>query len=131
MSKKIVINKFLKYIEYLSAANRKYELVKEECSDIIKVNSIILKILEKRSKNIRVDKKEYLELAQYECPCISMISMEDIDPEKENYRISALMNDDDSYLFDCPDTSCEECWKNHIDTVVDYFNREEIIIKNL
>lgn len=124
-------SKFLKYIEYLSLANKKYELVRNECSDIIKVNSLILKILEKRSKNIHVSKKEYLELAQYECPSILMMNMEDINPNKEDYRISALMNHDDDYLSGCHNTDCSQCWKDHIDNISNYFNQEDIIIKNV
>lgn len=115
--------KFDKYRTFLNVANVTLNKDMKEYLNEINLNKSIIALLDKRSNRKRVTLAEYEELAKYGCPSASAF--------KDFCQEHGLMETEESdhislsedYPRACSVTeSCGECWKKHIDNMVDLIN---------
>lgn len=100
----------------------------DEIQKKINVYKTLDRLLEKKSKNLAISDSEYAELRKLDCPHISLLELfagnVDISPE----GLTVLGNEEDM-LADCYTLSCDQCWKQYINELVESINSSELIIK--
>lgn len=120
---KLTTTKFEKFKTFLEALNYRCQQKNQEYLEFIHLSEMIFKIVEKRSKSKRVVPSEYEALAKEACP--------------ESFLLCAFAQSEEAYntcdqfINNCPNITCDNCWKSCIDYVVNYFNENPVCVKNL
>lgn len=125
MANKITTDKFEKFKTYLDTLNYRCEQEMANISKLHRITNKILEISDKRSKSKRVAMAEYGELAKEDCPHVLLLSALSHSEELTEDAYGKLINN-------CPETTCDYCWKSCIDEIVDYLNENgDICVKNI
>jgi hypothetical protein len=128
--KQVFTEDLAKYYRFLCACDMNILTSMKTMRKEVDLHQKILKILENYTESGEVSEQSLNELIAAGCPDLEVLNtFIQLEEEIENKPTNVTITSQDDASYDCSNTSCQICWRNHINKIARMLNNSPIAVK--